>query len=123
MLECLHQGKKLSIDEESVYFTSLDCKPEGNLDKILENAKIIHLDEVKYVKRTNVGGKTRWYKSSKLTQGEDICKAQDIDSSARRYSLQAFLVDMDGFLYSEPPFQASTIQKHIKIPVHAELLF
>lgn len=126
--ERFHQGKKLTVDGKSVDFASASKKPEvEKFEETIKGAKTIHVDEVECFRRNNVGGKTRWYKLNHPTSGEPlerICKAQDIESRAQKFSLQALLVQMDKNLFGTFHFQASsTPPKSVEPHVDTDLLF
>ncbi len=57
-------------------------------------------EKEQYLKRDNVGNKTRWYKLEEMDRPHgQICMAQDLDSNAQNYFLQALLAQMDSKLH------------------------
>jgi hypothetical protein len=134
VVENLEQGRNLTIGQEryeriateSRWRKITDNQQEQQqyaniveLKEIIEAAKTtqLELDRVPYFKRSNVGGKTRWYKlvdEPKQSHGV-LCNVQGIESDAQTYFLQALLVQMDNKLHQR--FEECLEQANTQIPL------
>ncbi len=113
-VEKLEKGTKLTIGEDkfkrdatsSRWLKITDDGQEQDVDndlsKIIQGETQLTLDGVQYFKRGNAGGKARWFKIAgtepKQPEG-GICNAQEIESSAHSFFLQALLIQMDSVLH------------------------
>jgi hypothetical protein len=117
VIERLESGQQLTINND-LYRSKIELKhpqwskiadtePQQKTDPVnvveltkQEGIDKLTLDDVQYFKRDNVGDKTRWYKLEEIDRPHGvICMAKNIEPDAKKYFLQALLVQMDNKLH------------------------